>query len=186
MFDRYNLTVDKWRRLGGVRVGELARRELLDGQVVEVAAPSTKHVTCVDSLAGLLTYRIRDRAAISVQNPVELDDRSEPRPDIALLRPRLDGYTNRPATVDDVLLLIEVSDTTLVFDRGRKACYYARVGVPECWVVDLASGQVLVMRTPALAGYRDVRTLRPGAILNVERLDGIALSVADIVAPAAA
>jgi Uma2 family endonuclease len=186
MTANHNVTVEELRRLkGGSPLAGQTRPELLDGEVVKVPVDGPGHAGCLDGLAELLVAAVGDRAVISVQSPIQLDARSKPRPDVALLRPRPEGYDDAPATAGEIILLIEVSDTTLIYDRGRKASHYARAGIPECWVVDLAGEQVLVMRTPASAGYRDVRTLRRGATLWVGELDGVAVCVADVLGPAA-
>jgi Uma2 family endonuclease len=183
----HNLTVEEWRsRRAAAPLTGPARLELLDGEAVDVPPGSTRHADCVEGVAKLLVSAVGDRAVVSVQSPVELDRRSEPRPDVAVLQPRPDWYAGAPATAREIMMLIEVSDTTLIYDRGRKASYYAGVGVPECWVVDLAGGQVLVMRTPASAGYRDVRTLRRGAVINAAALGGVELSIDDVLGPGAA
>jgi hypothetical protein len=113
------------------------------------------------------------RFIVSVQNPVALGDRSLPQPDLALLKWRKDGYTSHHPTPEDVLLVVEVADTTLDFDLGPKARLYARSGIPELWVVDLERQAVHVCREPSGEGYgstaasRAPDTLRPLALADV-------------------
>ncbi len=120
------------------RVGLLdedARVELIDGEIVDMAPIGDRHMLCVTRLDDLLGQAAGSRAVVSVQNPIRLDDHSEPQPDIALLRPPLDRYTSLPGP-SDVLAVIEVADSTLARDRA-KSRVYARAGIPECWIVDL-------------------------------------------------
>lgn len=176
--------VEKWLRARtSSQVPELGRYELLDGEQVVMPAHTERHASCVNELTRLLHEKVGQQATVSVQSPVALAEGSEPCPDLALLRPRDDGYKTSYAAPSDVYLLIEVSDTpiTLTTDRGRKASLYAKHGITECWVVDLTGNQVLVHRSPASGGYRDIRNLRGAAELSIEHLDGIVLAAADVV-----
>ena len=178
---RHAFTVDEWHRMGEAGLfGEDARMELLDGEVIEMPPIGSPHAGCVNVLNRLLMTGLGHRAVLAVQNPVLLDNRSEPQPDIAVLAPRADMYSKSHATPEEILLLIEVADTTLAFDRGRKASYYAGVGVGETWVVDLAGQQVLVMRQPASGGYRHIRNLPQGATLDIEAFEDVRLAVDDV------
>ncbi len=163
--------------------GEDARVELLDGEVIEMAPIGSAHNGCVIALNNLLAEAVAGRALISVQGPVRLDDRSEPQPDLAVLSPRDDAYRRSHAVPAEVLLLIEVADTSLAFDQGRKAPYYAASGVRETWVVDLDQEEVQVMRVPSPSGYRQIRGLRRGDRLDVEALPGLSFSVDDVLGP---
>ena len=184
MVVRHAFTVDEWHRMGETGLfGEDARLELLDGEVIEMSPIGSPHGGCVNFLTRALVEMAGDRAVIAVQNPVVLDNRSEPQPDLAVLAPRSDGYRQSHPTPAEILLLVEVSDTTLVYDRDRKAPYYARAGVRECWIVDLAGDQILVMRSPGPAGYGDVRALHRGERLHIEAMAGVELEAADILGP---
>jgi Uma2 family endonuclease len=181
---RHAFTVDEWHRMGEAGLfGEDARMELLDGEVIEMAPLGSPHAGCVNRLNRLFTTACASSAVIAVQNPVVLDDRSEPQPDVAVLAPRADEYARSHATPAEILLLIEVSDTTLRFDRDRKAPYYAGAGVRECWVVDLEGDQLLVMRAPSPGGYRDRASLGRGQRVGVEALAGVEFDVGEILGP---
>ena len=125
-----------------------------------------------------------DRAIVAIQDPVVLDEHSEPRPDLAILAPRADGYRTSHPGPSEILLLIEVADTTLAFDRDTKAASYARAGVPECWVVDLAGDQILVMRSPGPDGYGEVRIRYRGEQVGVASYPEVAVDVAKVLGPA--
>ena len=176
MAGEHEITVDQWR---GMRDAG-ARGELLDGQVVVMPDPGPAHVDCLNRLNRLLLETLAGKAVVSVQNPVVLDERSEPRPDLSVLKTTVDPSAH-PGP-GDVLLLIEVSESPkfLAYDRGRKASYYARSGIPECWVVDVPGQQVLMLRSPASGGYRDIRNVPPSATIGIERLPDVELGVAAI------
>jgi Uma2 family endonuclease len=182
---RHAFTVDEWHVMGEADLfGEDARVELLDGEVIEMAPIGSAHNGCVIALTNLLAEAAGRRALISAQGPVRLDDHSEPQPDVAVLAPRDDAYRHSHALPTEILLLIEVADTSLIFDRGRKASYYAASGVRETWVVDLDGEQILVMRSPSSSGYLDTRIMRRGERLDIEAMPGISFSVDDILGPA--
>jgi Uma2 family endonuclease len=181
---RHAFTVDEWHRMGDAGLfGEDARLELLDGEVIEMSPIESPHGGCVNRLNRLLVTGLGERAVVAPQNPVVLNEISEPQPDIAVLAPRDDMYSRSHATPSEILLLIEVADSSLPFDRGRKASYYAASGVTETWVADLDGAQVLVMRSPGSDGYDEVRTLRRGEQLAIEALPGVAFGVEDVLGP---
>ena len=120
---------------------------------------------------------------VSPQNPVVLNEISEPQPDIAVLAPRDDMYSKSHAGPAEILLLVEVADSSLAFDRNRKAPYYAANGVVETWVVDLDGDQVLVLRSPSPSGYEQIRIVRRGDRLDIEALPGVSFSVDDVLGP---
>jgi Uma2 family endonuclease len=182
---RHAFTVQEWHHMGKTGLfGEDARMELLDGEVIEMAPIGSRHAGCVKYLARALIVAAGDRAVVAIQDPVVLDNRSEPQPDLAVLAPRSDGYRESHPTPPEIILLIEVSDTTLAFDRDVKAASYGRAGVPECWIVDLAGDQVLVLRSPGPGGYGDVRVLHRGETAGVATLSDIVLPVSDVLGPA--
>ncbi len=133
------------------------RVELLDGEIIAMAPIGSRHASCVDTLSEMLFDQVEQRAIVRVQNPVRLDGGSEPQPDVMLVRRR--DYSSAHPGPGDVLLLIEVSDTTAEVDRGCKLPLYARAGVPEVWIVNLSEGCVEVYAEPAGAGYAASRTV---------------------------
>jgi len=181
---RHAFTIDEWHRMGEVGLfGDNARVELLDGEVIEMAPIGSRHGGCVNRLNRLLVTRLGERAVVAPQNPVVLNDISEPQPDIAVLAPRDDMYSSCHATPADILLLIEVADSSLGYDTNRKAPYYAANGVAESWVVDLDREQILVMRSPSPSGYEQVRTMRRGDRLHIEAVVGLSFTVDDVLGP---
>jgi Uma2 family endonuclease len=135
------------------------RVELLDGEIVPMNPIGSPHYWCVNRLNGTLAG-LSDRAVIAIQGPLRLNGHAEPEPDIVLLRP--DTSQTRIPGPNDVLLVIEVADTSLRKDRGRKRTMYARAGIFEYWIVDLNADRVEIYRDPVRSRYRSIRLLGPG------------------------
>lgn len=138
------------------------RVELLEGEIIEMPPIGPGHAHTVDETAEWFFERLRDVARISVQNPVRLDEHNEPQPDIMLLRRRPQGYRTRLPGPRDVLLLVEVAETSVDRDRRAKLPLYARAGIPEVWLLDLRRRTLTVYRDPSADGYRTAQTLRSG------------------------
>lgn len=139
------------------------RVELIEGEIYRMAPIGNPHAGCVNRLVrSFSALTAADRAVLSPQNPVNLTDISEPQPDITLLRPREDFYGTGHPTPEDVLLLVEVADSSAGFDRHTKIPLYALCGIPEVWLVDLKKMVVEVYRDPARDGYRSVQRFRRG------------------------
>jgi Uma2 family endonuclease len=170
---RRRFTVHDYHRMGEAGIlHEDDRVELIEGEIVEMAAIGTRHFVCVNQLNRLLVRGVGDEAIVSVQNPVRLDEHTEPRPDLTVLRVR--DYRESLPMPGDVLLLIEVSDTTLAYDRGVKLPLYARAGILDVWIVDLA-GEVIERHTgPAADGYRSFERARRGKKIESAVLPGLA------------
>ncbi len=173
---RRRFTVHEYHRMGEAGIlHEDDRVELIEGEIVEMAAIGTRHFACVNQLTRLLVRGVGDAAIVSVQNPVRLDERTEPQPDLGVLRIR--DYRESLPMPGDVLLLIEVSDTTLAYDRGVKLPLYARAGITEVWIVDLA-GEVIERYTdPSAEGYRSFERVRRGGKVESGALPELALRV---------
>ncbi|MCL6553252.1 MAG: Uma2 family endonuclease [Firmicutes bacterium] len=173
---RRRFTVDEYERMGAVGIlGEDDRVELIEGEIVQLAPIGSRHADAVRRLTMLLARAVGDRAVVSVQNPVRLGRYSQPQPDLAVLRPR--SYAAAHPGAADILLVIEVVETTGAYDRGVKLPLYARAGVREAWVVDVESGTVDQYRTPTPAGYRDVRRYTRGEEVRSEALPDVAVPV---------
>lgn len=177
----HRFTVDDYERMGSAGIiREDARVELLDGQVVTMSPIGPPHGGCVTATSRLLTFRSGERAIVMVQCAVRLDRHSEPQPDIAVVRPRPDCYRTSHPAPGDVLLLIEVGDSSARLDREVKAPMYARAGVSELWLVDLLAQVVHVCRAPGAAGYADVATRRRGERLTPTALHDVVITVDEI------
>jgi Uma2 family endonuclease len=174
-------TLDAYHRLGELGVlDEDDRVELLDGQIVEMTPIGAAHAACVNRLNALLSRLLGSDTCVSVQNPVVLAERWEPHPDLAVLH-RAGGLSGAwlPGP-QDVLLVIEVADTSLERDRDVKIPRYAAAGIPEAWLVDLVGDSITVCRGPGPDGYREIGTVTRGDTLQPLRLPGVALSADEI------
>jgi Uma2 family endonuclease len=161
---RHKLDVDTYYRMAEAGIfGENDRIELIDGDLIDMAPIGQGHAGVVGGLAQALFIACNGRALVWPQNPIRLDRASEPQPDLAVLRSRADFYTTgeRPGPAD-VLLLVEVADTSLTFDRKVKLPLYARAGIGEYWIVNLKRRVVEAYNTPIGDEYRYKNTYKRG------------------------
>jgi Uma2 family endonuclease len=143
-------------------LGEGERIELIQGEIVRMTPIGSRHLSCVNSLNGELSAGLHRRAIVSVQNPIALAEGIEPQPDLAILRLRDDRYRDSLPNPMDVLLVIEVGDASLDYDRTVKLPLYAKAGIPETWLVRLRDGAIEAYRRPGPGGYEEMSTLKPG------------------------
>jgi Uma2 family endonuclease len=163
MVVRHRFTTAEYHRMGEAGVfGEDDRVELIEGEIVEMAPIGPSHAYCVANLTTLLALTFGREALVSPGNPVPLDPYSEPQPDLTLVKRRPGGYRARHPAPEDVLLLVEVADTSLLYDRRQKVPLYARAGIAEVWLVSLPDQTLTVYRDPAPTGYQSVHELRRG------------------------
>jgi Uma2 family endonuclease len=178
---RRKLSVDDFHRMGEAGIlGEDDRIELIDGELIEMAPIGVLHAAIVNELAGILITAVGRGGIVSIQNPLALPPHNEPQPDISLLKHRPDKYRTSLPSAEDVLLVIEVADTTLRYDRDIKAPLYARHGIPEVWVVDLQRESVTVYRQPGPEGYREITTAASAAVLTPLWLPNVQLDLAQL------
>jgi Uma2 family endonuclease len=178
---RRRFTVTEYHQMGKAGIlTEDDRVELIDGEIIEMAPIGRRHQACVDRLTLLFVINAGNLAQIRVQGPVRLSEQTEPQPNVALLRPRPDFYASGHPTPADVLLLVEVAETSTRYDRRVKMPLYARSGIPECWLVDLDQATFTVYRDPTPTGYRTVQTVRRGERLASLAIPDLELAVADI------
>jgi Uma2 family endonuclease len=152
---RHRFTVEQYRRMAEAGIfSEDDRVELLEGEIVRMNPIGSPHAGCVKRLNSLFAQRLGLRVVIGVQDPLRLGDYSEPEPDLMLLRPRPDFYSESHPEPPDVLLIVEVAWSSLAEDRRVKVPLYARFGIPECWLVDVDARRLVVYREPSIDGYR--------------------------------
>lgn len=174
-------TVDEYYRMAAVGIlTEDDRVELIEGEIVQMPPIGSRHASCVARLDRLCNRLVGDLALVFCQNPVRLSVRSEPEPDLMLIRPRADEYAAAHPGPADVLLVIEVADTSAGYDRKQKAPLYARFGIPEMWLVDLGRDLIEVLRDPSTRGYRTVRVCRRGERIGSIALPQLEVAVDDI------
>jgi Uma2 family endonuclease len=156
------------------------RVELIEGKIIVMSPIGSRHAACVKRLNAALSQQLYGQALISVQDPIQLNDHSEPQPDVALLRPRADFYATGHPTASDVLLLIEIADTSEGYDREQKIPLYARAVIPEVWLVSLSKSRVEVYTEPVGDVYRQIRYALAGDTLTVQHLPNAQINVDDI------
>jgi Uma2 family endonuclease len=148
--------VDEYYRMAETGVLRAdARVELIEGEIIDMAPIGSRHASLVSALAEQLIGAAGAAAVVWIQSPVRLGARSEPQPDLALLKRRPDRYASDHPTAADVLLVVEVSESTLAYDRDVKADLYARHGIPELWIVDAAERRLEIFRDPRDGRYAD-------------------------------
>jgi Uma2 family endonuclease len=178
---RHKFTLANYERLIDVGILRQSHRlELIRGDILEKPANSELHAVCVRKLTQLFGVRFAGRAVVSVQNPVRLTD-SEPEPDVSLLAVREDYYATAHLEPRDVLLLVEVADASIDFDREVKREIYAENGVAEFWILNLVDRTLEVYRQPQPTGrYADARVLSADERVELERLPGEAFVVSEL------
>jgi Uma2 family endonuclease len=156
------------------------RVELLEGEVTAMSPIGEVHAGRTNRANRLFQRRLGDDAVVAVQNPVRLGDGSESQPDVAVLHLRADLYESYIPAVADVLLVLELADTTLRLDLEFKAALYARHGIPEYWVEDIPGDRIVVHRDPTPEGYRTVRSLGRGERLSPLAFPAVQLRVEEL------
>ncbi len=186
---RRKFTVEQYHKMAESGIlTEDDRVELLRGEIIEMSPVGRRHAACVNRLVRLFTQRLGDslrdsfasRAILSPQNPVELDDFSEPQPDIALLQPRPDFYESGHPQPEDIFLIVEVADTTAKSDREVKIPLYAEDSIAEVWLVDINKQCIEVYRTPAPSGYQNVQKFQRGQTLSIQAFPDVAITVDEV------
>ncbi|CBN57265.1 MULTISPECIES: Uma2 family endonuclease [Kamptonema] len=142
------------------------RVELIEGEIIEMAAIGTRHATCVRRLIRRFSVIPEEAAILDVQDPIQLTERTEPQPDLVLLQPRADYYATAHPMPSEVLLLVEVSDSTIDYDRDVKVPNYARSGIREIWLWDLEANCLEVYREPMANGYGLMQRFERGEIVS--------------------
>jgi Uma2 family endonuclease len=178
---KHRITVDEYYRMA--EVGLLApdaRVELIEGEVIDMAPIGTDHGSVVDVLTRLLIRAVGDGAIVRTQGAILLDQRSMPQPDLAVLAPSADDYRHVHPAPADVWLLIEVSDSTLRYDRTVKVPLYARHGIAEVWIVDLQNAQLHWYRAPQGGQYNEQGSSSGAGVMQLAALPGIAIDLKGI------
>ncbi|OGA04989.1 MAG: hypothetical protein A3H35_21270 [Betaproteobacteria bacterium RIFCSPLOWO2_02_FULL_62_17] len=175
---KHRITTQAYHRMGeaGVLAPD-ARTELIEGEILDMAPIGSRHASVVNRLNRLLVAAVGERAIVQVQGPVRLGDLSEPEPDVALLKPRADYYRDALPGAADVLLIVEVADSTERLDRRVKVPLYARHGVLEVWVIDLQNALVHFHRRPGGGAYADISATENPAVTPIAALSGVMIDL---------
>lgn len=178
---RRMFTTAEYHRMGEAGIlTEDDRVELIEGEIIRMTPIGPLHTSTVDRLTSLFVSRVGSRAIVRVQGPIVLDRYSEPQPDLTLLKPRADFYAGRHPHPSDVLLAVEVMQTSADFDRGVKFPLYARGGIAEVWLIDVNARTITIGRKPTLRGYRDTATRAGSERLAPAALPRIAFRVSEL------
>ena len=179
--ENYRFTAKQYHRIGEIGIFPPdARLELVDGEIRRMPPIHPPHASIVNRLNAVLAAKLQGRAVVAIQNPIRLDDFNEPQPDVTVLRLRDDYYARQHPTPDDVLLAIEVADTSLSYDRDEKLPLYGRTGILESWLVDVQAGTVTVFTKPHAGGYGQQRMLSRGQEVVSESVENLRLQVDEV------
>jgi Uma2 family endonuclease len=178
---KHRISANAYHRMGDAGVIPPGSRvELIEGEIIDMAPIGSRHASVVNRLNMIIVAAVGQRAIVQVQGPVRLDEFSEPEPDIALLKPRADYYRDALPGAADVLLVIEVADSTQRYDRRVKVPLYARHAVPEVWVIDLENSLAHFHRRPGAGAYADVSATEGPAATPIAALPGVAIDLSGI------
>jgi len=178
---RYYFSVAEFERMGEAGVfTKDARLELIEGEIIEMSPIGSRHAACVNFLSRFLNQTVGDIALISTQNPIRLNDFSEPEPDLALLRLHDDFYRDAHPTPADVLLIIEVADTTLAYDQQVKVPLYAKAGIAEVWIINLTDEQIEVYAELTDGTYQTTVNFRRGEEASARTIANLTVGVTDV------
>lgn len=149
------LTIDEYHKMAeaGILTQE-DRVELIEGKILEMSAIGSLHAAYVNKITALLIRLLPEAYIVNIQNPIIVGPQSEPEPDIAVLQPSPDSYAHQLPTAADVLLVIEVADSSLAYDREIKQAIYAKAGIAEYWLINLMDEQIEVYHDPSEEQYR--------------------------------
>lgn len=174
-------SVDDYEEM--VRLGALTKRDrvvLIRGEIVPKMPIGPKHAVSVNKTTRVMMFRVGERAVVGIGNPVRLAD-SEPEPDLYLARPPIEHYTSGHPEPPDILLIVEVSDSTLADDRNIMKAIYAEAGIAEYWIVNLVDECLEVHRGPRPDGtYQDERVLRRGQNTDIAAMPGVVVAVDEL------
>lgn len=180
---RYRLTVTEYHRLGKHRIfDEDSRIELIEGDLIAMPPIGGQHAGHLDRIAQPI-FRQITQGIVRIQSPIRLNDCSEPEPDLTILRYRDNFYTRAHPTPADVLLIIEIADSTLRYDQDIKVPLYAKAGIPEVWLLDLINRRVAIYRYPSTDGYRQIQFPAPDEQISPSLLPELTLRIAELFLP---
>jgi Uma2 family endonuclease len=177
----HRFTTEDYHRLAEVGIlAPDARVELIEGEIHDMSPIGPFHGGVVKRLLEIFSDQRKGRWIVSVQDAIRLDKHTEPEPDVVLLKRAPDHYVSHHPVPDDVLLLIEVADSSLDFDRGKKLPVYARAGIPEVWIVDLQESAIEVYREPHFTGFEKTAVFRSGDKVSPAAFPDIKIDVAEL------
>jgi len=178
---RRYFTVEEYHRMGEAGIlREDDRVELIEGEILKMSPVGSRHAACVKRLNELFSRLLTSRAIVGIQDPILLNDSTEPQPDLTVLRRRDDFYAAAHPNAIDVQLLIEVAETSIAYDREGKLPIYAHAAIPEVWIVDLSAEVIETYSEPVRGTYQISRTFGRGQSVTPVNFPDIAIPVANI------
>jgi Uma2 family endonuclease len=173
-------TVDDYHRMGDIGIIHPEERvELIDGEIIQMSPRGYRHTMCVERANELFVRGLGDRAVVGPGSPVRLSNWTEPEPDVVIFKSRA-WYQKRNRGLEDVLLILEISASSLRFDQNIKLPRYAAVGIPEVWIADLQNNILHVHREPGGQAYKTELTLRPGDSVSPLGFPDVSLKVDEL------
>jgi Uma2 family endonuclease len=180
-YQKHYFNVDEYYRMAEVGLlSEDDRVELIEGEIIEMSPIDSTHGGTVKRSSSFLNRKLGDICVISVQDPIRLNDFSEPQPDLALLKPRKDFYSKTHPKAEDVLVVIEMADTSLAYDRNVKLPLYARAGIAESWLIVLAKEVIEIHTQPKNGKYQKTQRLKRGKALVSPTIPSFSCKVDDL------
>jgi len=178
---KYRFTVKDFHKLAETGIlQETNKIELITGELINMSPIGSAHAGTVDKIVALLVRKINDKAIVRCQNPIILDDYSEPEPDIALVKFSKNFYTDNHPLPQDVLLVIEIADTSIRYDREIKIPLYAKADIPEVWLIDLNQKQLEIYTQPYEQSYRTIHLPHLTEKITAQLLPEVELSVSEL------
>ena len=177
----YKLSIEEYHKLAEVGIlNEDSRVELIEGELIEMSPIGPPHSWMINKLNRLLVNQVDTQAVVSVQNSLRLPPNSEPQPDLVLLREHMANIRTRIAGPDDVLLVIEVADSSLAYDRGIKQRLYAKTRIPAFWIVNVSEENIESYQGAEGTGYREKLLYRKGDVLTFSEIPSLKIDVEDL------
>ena len=173
------LKVEEYHRMGEVGILNEKGIELINGEIIEMTPIGSQHAAIVEKTKDLLVIALHKKAIVRVQNPIITSDFSEPEPDIAVVKFRADYYANHHPKAEDTLLVVEVADSSLEYDREVKLSIYASAEILELWIVNLRDKQVEIYYTPSDGTYKDKELAGFGDSISAQSIH-FSMAAADI------
>lgn len=177
---RRRFTVKEYYRLAEFGILDRdSRVELIEGDIIEMPPIGPPHASAVNELARILNAKVGEKAKVTVQSPILLGESTHPQPDVCLVKP-VDVYFHRHPEPEEVLLIIEVSDSSVEFDRSTKGRLYSRAWIPEYWLIDIPGQRVEVYSSPGPDGYTEKQELGRGDRISPAAVPDVEIDTADI------
>lgn len=165
------ITAEEYHKMAEVGILQERGLELINGEIIKMTPIGSRHLSCVNLLNEILVEKLGRKVIVSVQNPVRLNEYNEPEPDISILERTEDRYASQLPTAEDVMLVIEVADSSIDYDRDVKLPIYAENGIPEYWLINLNQKEIEAYREPAGNAYRLRELLRSGDLIKAQSVD---------------